>query len=359
MKVLFIAQYGARAASSRTRVFDYLPLLQRAGVETTLKVVVPDPLVERMASKGRISRLVYYVRSWWRACGVGWMCLFHVSRYDLLFIQKVLFPFPIPCFLKAFRHKIVFDFDDAIFTTEAPEASWLHRLRTRRRESGLPAMLRASGHVVIENAYTAAYAKSYGCEVFRITGPIDTERYRPGVPKKKEEVVLGWIGSPTTTRYLDLIRKPLDELGKRFSHLRVCLIGSEAFRLDTLPTTQVPWSLDTEVDHLRTFDIGLMPLPDDAFTRGKGGYKLLQYLAMGIPVVASPVEINREIVEDGVNGFLAGDEAEWVDCLERLIVDRELRQKMGQAGREKMEQQYSLRRSSQRLLDLLTQVANR
>jgi glycosyltransferase involved in cell wall biosynthesis len=152
---------------------------------------------------------------------------------------------------------------------------------------------------------------------------------------------------------LDLIREPLEELGRRYAHVTLCLIGASSFEFDGLPMVTHEWSLNTEVTHLSRFDIGLMPLPEDAFTRGKGGYKLLQYMAMALPVVASPVEINREIVEDGENGFLADHSADWVVSLSRLIEDGDLRRRMGQSGRKKMEQDFSLQQSSQRLVGIL------
>lgn len=353
MHVLFVAQYGPLAASSRTRVFDYLPHLRKMGVHAEVIVVVSDAWVRRLNAGGLKNRLLYYWVNWFRTWFVGLYCLWHAKRCDALFIQKVLFPFPIPQILRRYRNKVLFDFDDAIFTLESGGRGWLNQIRRRRRQRGLPAMLRATQCAVVENAYTAAYAQDICPEVVRITGPIDTERYTPGALSESTDVVLGWIGSPTTTAYLELIREPLLELGQRYKHLRLCLIGASGIVFDSLPTEHKIWSLDTEVLHLRQFDIGLMPLPDDEFTRGKGGYKLLQYMSMGLPVVASPVEINREIVDGGENGFWASSSEEWVACLARLIDDVDLRRKMGQAGRIKMERDYSLKNSSQRLFDIL------
>ena len=169
--------------------------------------------------------------------------------------------------------------------------------------------------------------------------------------------MLGWIGSRSTTRYLELIRGPLAELGRRYSELKLCLIGAGEFEVEGLETVRRDWSLDTEVEDLRMLDIGLMPLPSDPWTRGKGGYKLLQYLSVGVPVVASPVGINSEIVEEGVSGLLAACDDEWVACLGRLIEQPELRRIMGRAGRERMVARYSLEQNSHRLLKILESVA--
>jgi glycosyltransferase involved in cell wall biosynthesis len=353
MHVLFVAQYGLLAASSRTRVFDYLPLLRQSGVVADVVVVAPDKWVRRLNAGGVVNRLLYYWVAWFRTWCVGIRCLWSVTCYDALFIQKVIFPSPISKLLRRYRHKILFDFDDAIFTVETVGTSWLSRIRHRRRQRGLPAMLQTAQCAVVENAYTADYAQRFCPQVVRITGPIDTVRYAPGERLAKDEVVLGWIGSPTTTQYLDLIRDSLAELGRRYPLVKLHLIGASSFQFDGMPVESFAWRLDTEVAHLCQFDIGLMPLPDDDFTRGKGGYKLLQYMAMGLPVVASPVEINREIVDHGKNGFCADSLTEWVQSLSLLIEDAELRKRLGMAGRKKMERDFSLQSSSQRLLHIL------
>lgn len=356
MRVFFVAQYGPQAASSRTRVFDYLPLLRRDGLVCDVVVTIPDGLQRLNAGSWR---LVYYLLSWVRTFWIGCLCVWALWRYDVVFIQKILLMTPFALLLRPFRRKIVFDFDDAIFTLEDPTATWLTRLRTRRRQSGLPLMLQAAHYAIVENAYTADYARQFCPSVSRITGPIDTDRYAPGDGHRSDQVVLGWIGSPTTTRYLALIQEPLRELARRYDHVSLCLIGADAFEVPDLPVRRLPWSLETEVGHLQSFDIGLMPLPDDPFTRGKGGYKLLQYMAMGLPVVASPVGINCEIVTHEVNGFLATTPDDWVRALEKLILDANLRKTMGYQGRRHMVGHYSLTKGSQTLWRILELAGNR
>lgn len=367
MKILFVAQYGPLAASSRTRVFDYLPLLRRAGVTCDVKVVISDDLIKRN-TRGVLSRLLYYVLSYSRAWWTGWACVFTASQYDAILIQKVLFSFPIPRLLRRYRQKIFFDFDDAIFTLENPNAGWINRLRTRRRAMGVPAMLQTAHCAIVENAYTAEFAAHYCPRVSQITGPIDTARYvprksdsgqanQPPAPSPQplisEKVVLGWIGSQWTTRYLDLIRDALVALSRQYPNLELRLIGAGDFDVPGLQIAHMDWALETEVGYLQTFDIGLMPLPDDPFTRGKGGYKLLQYMACGLPVVASPVEINREIVTHGKTGFLAETDSEWIGFLSTLIKNKTLRNRMGAAGRARVVAHYALEKSSEQLLALL------
>ena len=358
MKILFIAQYGPLAASSRTRVFDYLPLLHRVGITCDVKVVTPDDLVKRN-TRGIFSRLLYYVLSYLRALWTGWACVFTAPQYDALLIQKVLFSFPIPRLLRRYRHKIFFDFDDAIFTLENPNAGWINRLRTRRRAMAVPAMLQTAHCAIVENAYTAEFAARYCPCVSQITGPIDTARYVPSKKITGEKIVLGWIGSQWTTRYLDMIRDPLVVLSRRYPNLELRLIGAGDFDVPDLQIVRLDWALETEVGHLQTFDIGLMPLPDDPFTRGKGGYKLLQYMACGLPVVASPVEINREIVTHGKTGFLAETDIEWIEFLGTLIENKTLRNRLGVAGRARVIAHYALEKSSEQLLALLQRSIHR
>ena len=358
MKILFVAQYGPLAASSRTRVFDYLPLLQRAGIICEVRIVTPDDLIKRN-TRGIFSRLLYYVLSYFRALWTGWACVFTAPQYDAILIQKALFSFPIPRLLRRYKHKIFFDFDDAIFTLENPNAGWINRLRTQRRAMAVPAMLQTAHCAIVENAYTAEFAARYCPYVSQITGPIDTARYVPSKKITGEKIVLGWIGSQWTTRYLDMIRDPLVVLSRRYPNLELRLIGAGDFDVPDLQIVRLDWALETEVGYLQTFDIGLMPLPDDPFTRGKGGYKLLQYMACGLPVVASPVEINCEIVTHGKTGFLAETDIEWIEFLGTLIENKTLRNRLGIAGRARVIAHYALEKSSEQLLALLQRSIHR
>ena len=359
MKALFVSNYGPRAAPSRTRVFAYVPLLESSGIQVDLTVVVPDRLLAWGEGGGPLRRLVYYLRATWRSLRIGLRCALGASRYDVVLIQRVIFPPPVPWLLRRSFGKIVYDFDDAIFTTHDPGEDWAARIQTWYHRRGLPAMLTAASHAVVENDYTRGYAEGHCPAVSIITGPIDTERYSPGPFRDRpDQIVLGWIGSATTERYLELIRGPLEDLGLSHRGLRLRLIGAASFELEAMPVERIDWSLETEVAALQGMDIGLMPLPDDPWTRGKGGYKLLQYMSMGIPAVASPVGINSDIVENGRTGFLAFDDAEWTERLATLVVDPDLRRRMSSAGRQKMVSQYSLTKSSRRLREILESVGD-
>jgi len=361
MRVLFLTQYGVQAASSRTRVFQYLPFLERGGVDCRVLTVLPDREIggsQILVTRNHWRKLRYYLWATWRTLICGLRVYRQAGSFDLLFIQKVILPPPVRWLLRHRRPPLLFDFDDAIFTTEVRQRNWLAAWKQRRNTKGMPAMLRLADRTVVENEYTGDFAARHCPAVTTITGPIDTERYRPAASRNTEEsrVLLGWIGSATTLPYLDLIAAPLRRLAARFPHLQLRIIGAVDVDIQGISVEASPWSLESEVRELQSFDIGLMPIPDDPWTRGKGGYKLLQYMATGLPVVTSPVGINRQIVRHDVDGFWARTSDEWEEHLARLIEDPQLRAEMGERGRASMEAEYALAPSSQRLLEAMEQT---
>ena len=167
---------------------------------------------------------------------------------------------------------------------------------------------------------------------------------------------MGWRGSHTPASYLNELQRPLELIARRYSHVELRIVGAEQLLLK-LPNLRVAqWALPRELEELQGFDIGLMPMPDNAWTRGKCGFKALLYMSVGIPVIASPVGVNCEIVREGMNGFLASTEASWTERLSQLIEDRALRDRMGQAGRAIVEAEYSVHVHAPRVLDILQRV---
>ena len=186
---------------------------------------------------------------------------------------------------------------------------------------------------------------------------IDLERYfKPQIKSKIDKIpVVVWIGSPSTVRYLQILQKPLQQLAQHIPfQLRV--IGGE-IDIPGVNVQCLPWSEDTEVENIASADVGVMPLLDSPWERGKCGYKLIQYMACSLPVVASPIGVNTEIVRSEVNGYLANDVNEWIAALENLLVDANLRNQMGQRGRQRVEQEYCLQVAAPSLAVWLKKVA--
>jgi len=213
---------------------------------------------------------------------------------------------------------------------------------------------------VIGNDYTEDYVKQFNNNVLSFPGPIDCGKYTPRAEKKKpnEEIIIGWVGSDSTSEYLKLISNLLKELCDEYSNVSIEIIGSKPIKSLGKKCSYKPWDLKTEVENIQNFDIGIMPLPNNKWTQGKCGYKIFQYMATGIPTIASPVGINTQIIENGITGFLAKNANDWSEKLKKLINDKALRIAMGKASRKKAEESYSFEFSTPKLikcLQLLTQ----
>jgi len=200
------------------------------------------------------------------------------------------------------------------------------------------------------------YASSMNENVLLLPTVVDTVRYTVLKKTVTDALTVGWIGSPSTAPYLKGISKSLSILAES-QDMRFVVIGGKAPFIKNVDVIELPWNEDTEVNEINNFDIGVMPLPDNPWERGKCGFKLIQYMACGLPVIASPVGVNSEIVEHGVNGFLAETQEEWEVALSTLLADSDLRQQMGKAGREKVEREYSLQVTGPKLVALLKSIS--
>ena len=250
------------------------------------------------------------------------------------------------------RLPFVLDFDDSIYLPPAntvnPGAGWL------RHHGKTGVLCGLARHVTVGNEILAAYARPRARAVTVLPTTIDTDAYVPGERRKPGRPVLGWSGSVTTLPYLSGIRDTLVRLRQRLDfELRV--IGGE-LSIPGIDVSCRPWRAETEVLDLRELDVGIMPLPDDPWTRGKCGLKALQYMALGIPAVVSPVGVNSEIVDHGRNGFVAATPEEWIESMAVLLRDADLRARLGTRARQTVEERYSARVHAPRLVEVLRRV---
>lgn len=361
MKVLFFTQSNEICAASRTRVYQYLPFLRSQGIKCRVVAMVTGLLYKGafILPENRIKKLLYVSFSLILNYIKSLQILALARYYNVIFIQRIVIPKAIACFLKKINDNIVFDFDDAIYAIEGSKTYLTNRLRTYRNRRYLPYMLSISKAVIVNNEYNKKFAEQFSKDIYIITSPIDTQRYRPdneSLPQKdREGVIIGWIGSATTTIYLDSLKDVFRTLSRKYK-ITLKLIGAANFDIPEVKIVKKKWHLNTEVSELQGFNIGIMPLPDDEWTRGKGGFKLLQYLSMGIPAVATPVGINTEIIKDGITGFLVNSEEEWIEKLSLLIENPELRQKIGMAGRRTVEERFSVKVNAPKYLQILEKV---
>jgi glycosyltransferase involved in cell wall biosynthesis len=323
----FFIILNREAASSRYRCLQYIPFLESAGI-------VPDVLEVTKGIRERIS---------------GFSRLKH---FNLVFIQKKLFSLPNWVYLRSKSQRIVFDFDDAIIYRDSRRGTGLSKTRLRR----FSRIAKGSELVIAGNTYLGEIAKGFAPRVLMIPTPIDMNRYTERKPIPSKTIRIGWIGSASTLFYLEKLYPVLRELCRSRKDIQVKVVSDQFPDWHDVPLERKPWLYEEEIQDLHSFDIGIMPLTDDPWAKGKCGFKLLQYMAVGSPVVCSPVGMNAELVQDGMNGLLARNPEEWAKCLRFLIEDPDQGLRLGRAGRKTVIERYGLDLWAKRLVSALKEL---
>lgn len=344
MKILFLTKYGFKGASSRYRTYQYLPYLRGNGIECEFSPLFDDSYLENIYSKFWIGALKDIVKSIFRRIYI----IFSIKKYDVVFIEYEVFPYFPPFFeflLNYLKIKFILDFDDAIFHRYDHSENWLIRFLFANK---IPAIMRMANSVIAGSYYIKEFSINSGAkEVNYIPTVVDIDRY-PYPPKNSLDrrtnlISIVWIGSPSTVKYLQLLSESLSNVATT-NNIVLKVIGGSAALAGFFNIQNVKWSFEGEVDEISRSDIGVMPLFNGPWEEGKCALKIIQYMACGLPVVASPVGMNSILVDHGVNGFLACNSAEWTYYLNLLARDSDLRKKMGASGREKIEGYYSLQK---------------
>ena len=351
MRVTAFTRYGRRAASTRQRFEQYFPALRAAGIEVESYALLDDDYVAGLATGEPYPR-----RKVARAYADRLGQLLSSRGSDLFWVYAELLPF-MPAWterLATLGKPIVDDFDDAFFHSYDQSRNPLVRGLLGGKHA---ALLRRAAACCCGNAYVRDFAAQHCPDSVILPTVVDTAIYRPAARKQAGAVAIGWIGSPSTWANVRPLLPLLAEL-VRSEGVRLRVVGAgQAAQADWFDGMDlIEWTEAGEVAEVQAMDIGIMPLADRPFERGKSGYKLIQYMACGLPVVASPVGVNCEIVDQDT-GFLASTEPEWRTALTRLIGDSDLRTRLGQAGRSKSEASYSLTSQAPRLAELLKSAA--
>jgi glycosyltransferase involved in cell wall biosynthesis len=275
------------------------------------------------------------------------------NQYDILFIQRKRFSVFWLKYIRKNARNIVYDFDDSVMHRSSKHL----RHESKTRVKMFKNMVNASDHVIAGNEYLQQNTIPYTQNVTIIPSPIDISLYpQKTYSEKSDNITLGWVGAHGSIHYLKKMKPIFETLGKKNDKLRLKIVCDTFFDCENMVVDKKQWSEKDEVADIQSFDIGLMPLMDDPWSHGKCGLKILQCLATGVPVVCSPAGINKEIVEDGVHGFWANSQEEWIEKLEILINDHDLRRKMGMAGRERVIEHYSLKANAPRILKIFEQL---
>lgn len=349
MKILYLTKYTRLAGSSRMRSYQYFPYLEKAGMQVTVKPFFDDTyLKDFYAGKKNISAVV---KSYVKRLGV----LFSVFRYDRVVIEKEIFPF-LPAWaewmLKRLGIQYIVDYDDAIFHNYDQSSNPIIKKFLANK---IAKVMRFSETVVAGNQYLADYAARSGAKNIEIIPTvIDLERYPVKQNTEADQCIVGWIGTKTTfEKHLLPCKDWIKALQNQEPNIRFHIVGiTEDMDLGK-NVKYIRWTEETEVAEILKMDIGLMPLQDSKWEKGKCAYKLIQYAACGIPGVASDVGMNREVTVPGETGILAAGEEEWIQAIQTLKSNTELRYQMGRNARKIVEERYCIQQTSTKWKEIL------
>lgn len=350
MKVLFFTKYSEQGASSRLRSYQYFPLLQKDNIEIVVKPLFDSSYVNDILKnrKSTVKILKLYVKRFF--------ALLTIRKFDSIVIEKELFPyfssiFERIIFLLGYKYTVIYD--DAIFHNYDLHSRKILRFLLRKK---IDRVMQYSSCVIVGNDYLKQKAvKSKAKKIVVIPTVIDTvNKYKEIKKRKNDSLIIGWIGSPSSFKYLKLIEDSLKEIIKKYD-IKIHIIGTrEKLNINESYIKYIKWSEETEVQELQKFSIGVMPLKNTKWELGKCSYKLIQYMGCGIPVIASPIGMNKKVITHGVNGFLAKNDEEWILYFKMLIENFKLREKMGKQGRKIVEDNFSLEKSYQKFKESIT-----
>jgi glycosyltransferase involved in cell wall biosynthesis len=353
VKVLLLSRYAPLGASSRVRMYQFLPGLRSAGLEITAAPLIDDRQLSDRYARGRYG-VGALAGAYLRRLGP----LLRSRRFDLIWLEYELFP-GLPGLAEALLDRVgppyVVEYDDAVFHRYDR-----HPRRVVRALLGgkIDGVMRRAAAVIAGSRYLADHARRAGARhVAEIPSVVDTGVFVPVARPPGDPAVIGWIGSPTTAPYLRLVEPvlaPFVEAGQA----RVVLVGVPPGLPGWAITNEArPWALAREVADVQGFDVGIMPLADEPWERGKCGYKLVQYMACGKPVVASAVGANRDIVRHGIDGFLADSPGQWREALATILARSDRGASLGHEGRRRVEGHYALQGVLPRLVEVLSGAA--
>jgi glycosyltransferase involved in cell wall biosynthesis len=340
-RILFVCLHRPdRSPSQRFRFEQYLGYLKENNFDYTFSFLLNEKDDKAFYAKGKyLAKGRILLKSILRR----WKEIQKAKSYDIVFVQRECFMLGTAFFEKGFakKTKLVFDFDDSIWLQNVSEGN--KTLAFLKNADKTKEIIKSAHLVVAGNKYLADYALQFNSNTVIVPTTIDTDIYRPVEKKSSYPVCIGWSGSFTTIQHFKFREDALKKIKEKYKDRVVFkVIGDGSYYNKDLDVKGQPWKKATEVSDLEEIDIGIMPLPDDEWANGKCGLKGLQYMAFAIPTIMSPVGVNTEIIQDGVNGFLADSEDEWFEKLSLLIESFELRKKIGEEGRKTVVEKYSV-----------------
>jgi len=343
-----------RSPSQRYRFEQYIDILNRQGYKTKISYLLNAKDDKNFYTTGNyFYKFIILIKGFIKRVNET----FFLKKHDIVFVQRECFMLGISFFEKKFsrKSKLIFDFDDSIWLQNISNAN--KKLAFLKNPNKTKEIIKMAALVIAGNEFLANYALNFNKNVIIIPSTIDTEKYTIKEAKAEKEIVIGWSGSFSTIEHFETAKEALKAIKDRYNDKVVFeVIGDPNYRCDILGIIGKAWDANTEVEDLQYFDIGIMPLPDNEWTKGKCGMKGLQYMAAGIPTIMSPVGVNSKIIEDGENGFLAATTEEWINKLSLLIDSAELRKKFASNGRKEVERKYSIDANKEKYIAAMQMV---
>jgi len=359
ISVLFLTRYPIEGASSRYRVFQYVPYLEKMGIACTVQSFMDTDMYRlSLSSGGTVKKIGVTLRAMLQRLGM----LARFRQFDVIYMQRELFPFGPPLverFLKRMGVPLVFDFDDALFIKKP---SRYNPIATFFRSPGKTLdMFRLVDRTVAGNDWLRESAEKEGAKAITVEVAEDTRRFVSAEEKlanRPDYVTIGWLGSPSTVKYMAEIEDQLREVAARHSDVRWEMMGSGEFAMEGVPWVTEDWSIEDEKAALARYDIGLMPLPKQEWSRGKSGGKARTYMAAAVVPVVAAIGYNSELIREGETGFLCDGKADWVTSLDRLIGDADLRRKVASAAQRDVEARFSPKQKAAEIAAVLHELAS-
>lgn len=354
MKVLALTLHRKdRSPGQRYRIEQYISFLNTHGITIHFSSLLRSQIEDETFYKGGNILVKSFIGI--KAFTRRLFDIFNISNYDYIFIFRDAFFFGtfIEKTISFLGKKIIYDFDDSIWLMDKNENQGIfNKLKNPQKTATL---CKLADTVIVGNEYLAKFARQHNSNVKIIPSTIDLSTYQISDTRLTAKVCIGWTGSFSTIKHFETVLPALLKIKNIYKEqVYFKLIGDTNYLNKGLDIRGIPWNSETEAKDLSELDIGIMPLPDNDWTRGKCGMKGLQYMALGIAAILSPVGVNNDIVQDGINGFLASDEEEWIEKISRLIEEKELRKKMGISGKKTVEEEFSVEANKDKWLDAFT-----
>jgi glycosyltransferase involved in cell wall biosynthesis len=355
-RILFIVNHRLnRSPGQRFRFEQYLSCLTESGFEYVISNFINEEDDKMLYTSGNYYSKLKLER---KSRSVRKVDVKRANQFDIIFIYREALLTGSTFFEKEFsrsKAKVVFDFDDAVWLPNVSSGNKI--LQVLKKPEKTSEIIQFSDMVFAGNSYLADYASNYCKNVKIIPTTIDTEYHKRKNQNNGKRVCIGWTGTQTTLKYLDALKGVFKTLSLKYgSQIFLKVICDQPWEFDGIELKYEKWTQENEIEQLEEIDIGIMPLTDDEWSRGKCGFKGLQYMAMESATIMSPVGVNIEIIENGKNGFLAGTETEWIEQISRLIENKELRLQLGKEGRKTIENKYSVNVFKEKYVSYLNEI---